>query len=119
MILPIVIGFVIRKIVSKKSQAFTVAALLGALMGLIATYTLIPLLYPMFAGDAGLVVIPEFDSIGIMFFIPDFIIYKETVYFLTRSYLIDSVFLITGVFFTTIGAWIGSTQRIESRETAF
>jgi hypothetical protein len=119
MILSLIIGYVIGRIASKKSLALTFSVLLGALLGLTATYTLIPLLYPIFTGDAGLIVIPEFDSIGIMFLIPDFVIYNEIVYMLTRSYIIDFVFLFTGVFFTAIGAWLGSTPRIKKSTLVF
>jgi hypothetical protein len=107
MILPVITGYVIGRLLSKRSLAIVFGILVGAVLGLVATYTLIPLLYPIFTGDAGLVVIPEFDSIGIMFLLPDFIIYTETVYMLTRSYIIDFVFLITGAIFSAIGTWLG------------
>lgn len=119
MILSLITGYVIGRFVSKRSLAVAFGVLLGAALGLIATYTLIPLLYPILTGDAGLIVIPEFDSIGIMFLIPDFLIYTETVYMLTRSYIIDFVFLLTGAVFTTIGTWLGSAKRPEKGTAVF
>ncbi len=88
-------------------------------MGLLSTYSLIPLLYPLFTGEVGLVVIPEFDSLGIMFFLPDFVIYTETVYMLTRSYIIDLIFLMTGISFTVIGTWIDLHQHKKAVTDAF
>lgn len=66
MILPAIIGYVVGKYMNSKVHAFLLSVLLGVVLGLIATYTYIPLLYPLFSGEAGLVVIPEFDSVGIM-----------------------------------------------------
>jgi hypothetical protein len=109
MILPIIVGFVTGRFVSKKSQAVLGALLIGAAVGLFASYTLIPLLYPIFTGDAGLVVIPEFDSVGIMFLLEDFVIYTETVYMRTRSYVIDLVFVLTGAIFSALGTWVSSS----------
>ena len=110
MILPLIIGYMFGKFVNRRFRAIAFGVLLGAALGLVATYTLIPLLYPIFTGDAGLVVIPEFDSIGIMFLTSDFVIYTETVYFLTRSYIIDLVLVFTGALFAALGVWIGSTR---------
>lgn len=66
MILPAVIGYAVEKYVNSRVPAFLLSVLLGVVLGLIATYTYIPPLYPLFSGEAGLVVIPEFDSVGIM-----------------------------------------------------
>jgi hypothetical protein len=112
MILPIILGFVIGRLVSRKSLVIVAALLLGSGIGLIASFTLIPLLYPFFAGSAGLVVIPEFHSVGIMVLTPDFIIYNESVYMMTRSQVIDTLFLLTGAVFSLIGAWEGSGKSL-------
>ena len=114
MILPIIIGLIIGKFVSKRSLAIPIALLLGSAVGLIASYTLIPLLYPIFTGTAGLVVIPEFRVVGIMIFLPDFVVYTETIYMMTRSWIIDSVFVMTGAIFSVLGTWVSlSRQRIK------
>jgi hypothetical protein len=110
MILPIAIGFVVGRIVGRKSIAILSALLIGSVVGLIASYTLIPLLYPIFSGNAGLVVIPEFYSMGIMILHPDFVVYTETVYMMTRSQFIDLVFVLTGAIFSLIGAWGNSSN---------
>ncbi len=119
MILPAIIGYVVGKYMNSRVLAFLLSVLLGIVLGLIATYTYIPLLYPLFSGEAGLVVIPEFDSIGIMVLLPDFIVYQEAVYMLTRSYVIDSVFLITGAFFAALGTWVGSANQTTKTTTLF
>jgi len=119
LILPIITGYIIGRLLDKRNQAFFVAIILGAAMGLLSTYSLIPLLYPLFTGEVGLVVIPEFDSLGIMFFLPDFVIYTETVYMLTRSYIIDLIFLMTGISFSVIGTWIGLHQHKKVVTDAF
>lgn len=119
MILPLISGYITGRWVSKKAYAIILGVLLGTVLGLISTYTLIPLLYPLYAGEVGLVVIPEFDSIGIMFLTPDFVIYTETIYMLTRSYIIDLVFLATGAFFAALGTLFGFTHRIEGNKVLF
>jgi hypothetical protein len=119
MIFPLISGYIIGRWVSKKAYAIILGVLIGSVLGLISTYVLIPLLYPMYTGDVGLIVVPEFDSIGIMFLTPDFVIYTEIVYMLTRSYIIDLVFLVTGAFFTTLGTLFGSAHRIERNEVLF
>ncbi|MFW9812483.1 MAG: hypothetical protein ACFFF9_08500 [Candidatus Thorarchaeota archaeon] len=112
MILPMIVGFVIGRVVSRKSLVLTTALLIGAGVGLIASYMFIPLLYPIFAGDAGLVVGPEFHSIGIMILTENFVIYKEAVYMMTRSYVIDLVFIMTGGIFSVVGAWEGTRNNL-------
>ena len=119
MILPLITGYVFGRIVRKKSIAIVIGLLLGTVLGLIATYTLIPVLYPIFAGDAGLVVIPEASAIGIMFLTSDFIIYFEIIYMPTRSFIIDLVFVVTGVFSAVVGTWFGSTYHTERKTTPF
>ena len=118
MILPIIIGFVVDRFVSKKSQAVLGAILIGGVLGLIASNTLIPLLYPLFWGDAGLVVIPEAHAIGIMILFPDWHIYSEVVW-RTRTFVIDLVFILTGVVFGAVGAWIGSRHQDGKISTPF
>ena len=111
MILPTIIGFVVGRFVSKKSQAVLGALLIGGALGLIASNNLIPLLYPLFWGDAGLVVIPEAHAIGIMILFPDWLLYSEVVW-RTRTLVIDLVFILTGVLFGAMGAWIGSRLQV-------
>ncbi len=117
--MPLVSGYIIGRLVSKKTYAIILGVLLGAVFGLISTYTFIPLLYPLYVGEVGLVVVPEFDAIGIMFLTPDFVIYTEIVYMLTRSHIIDLVFLTTGAFFTALGILLGSAHRIERNHVLF
>ena len=119
MILPLILGYAIGKSMEKRRYAIVIGFILGAAMGLFSTYTLVPLLYPIFVGDAGLVVIPEFYSIGIMFLVPDFIIYTEIVYMLSRSYIIDLVFAVTGVVFVVLGTLLGSSHRTVRITTTF
>lgn len=118
MILPIIIGFVVGKFVSKKSQAVLGAVLIGGALGLIASSTLIPLLYPLFWGDAGLVVIPEAHAIGIMILFPDWIIYSEVVW-RTRTFVIDLVFILTGVVIGAVSAWVSSRNQDGRISTPF
>ncbi|MHA3964786.1 MAG: hypothetical protein AM325_014745 [Candidatus Thorarchaeota archaeon SMTZ1-45] len=119
MILPGIIGYVVGKYMSRKLHAFALGILLGIVLGLIATYTFIPLLYPVYAGVLGQIGIPEFDSIGIMVLLPDFVVYSESVYMFTRSYVIDSVFLVTGALFAALGTWVGTTHRAGNTTALF
>jgi hypothetical protein len=119
MILSVITGYVFGRFVYKRSLAVTFGVLLGVLLGLIASYSFLPLLYPIFAGEAGLIVSPGFTSIGIMFLIPDFVVYTEAVYILTRSYFIDVVFAGTGVIFASLGTWFGLSHRVERSKVPF
>ncbi|MFW9963751.1 MAG: hypothetical protein ACFFCX_09320 [Candidatus Sifarchaeia archaeon] len=119
MILPFVCSYLIGRFVSKKTLGVTIGILVGVALGLSATSAFIPLLYPIFIGETGLVVIPEYKSIGIMILIPDFIIYTETVSIFTRPYLIDFVFVLIGIFFSVFGTWYGSAHRLEKNTGVF
>ncbi|MFW9789023.1 MAG: hypothetical protein ACFFE1_15190 [Candidatus Thorarchaeota archaeon] len=110
MILPITVGFVVGRFVRKKSEALLVAIVIGSVLGIVASNTLIPLLYPLFWGEAGYVIIPEARVIGIMVLIPDLVVYSEVVW-RTRTFVISLVFLLSGTIFSTLGAWMGSRLR--------
>lgn len=110
MILPIVTGYLSARFLSNRYHAVILGILLGGIMGFIASGASLPFLYPLFSGEAGLIVGPEFSSVGIMFLIPDFVIYREALYYLTQSYVIELVFVLTGILFAALGALYGSTH---------
>ncbi|MFW9975777.1 MAG: hypothetical protein ACFFDQ_10950 [Candidatus Thorarchaeota archaeon] len=119
MILPFVFGYLIGRFVGRKTLNIIIGLFVGVALGLSATYTLIPLMYPIFTGDAGLVVIPELRSIGIMILTPDFVVFTETVYMFTRPYIIDIVFALIGAISGVLGSWYGSIHRLEKITTVF
>ncbi len=119
MILPFVLGYLIGRYVGRKTLNIIIGLLLGVALGLGATYTLIPLMYPIFTGNAGLVVVPELRSIGIMILIPDFVVYTETVYMFTHSYIIDLAFTSIGAIAGALGTWYGSIHRLDKNTTVF
>ncbi|MFX1561163.1 MAG: hypothetical protein ACFFBL_11295 [Promethearchaeota archaeon] len=119
MILPLFVGYITGSFTSKRSQAIGFGLLIGALLGLAASYTFIPLLYPIFAGKIGEVGIPEFNSIGIMFLLPDIVVYSESVYFLTRSIVIDLCLMMTGAATAVLGVWFGSIHYVKRIATPF
>jgi hypothetical protein len=108
MILPITVGFVIGRFVSRKPLVIGILGLVaGVVLGLVAGFEILPLMYPFMIVQIPFVGIPEIRRVGISLVIPYVVLLEESIHYLSYSLMFMSFLTVVSVVGTIIGVFVG------------
>lgn len=108
MILSIVLGYVLSRATSRRYLSLVVALSLGAVVGLLSAFLLVPLMYPLFVIRGTGVIVPEFRELVLCVFLPEFQVYSDVVpMWFPYSAMLGTTMVATSLLGAILGWWVG------------
>ena len=117
MILPIIIGFVVGRFVSKKTPALILGLILGVVIGLIGGLEVAPAVFPFMVMQIPWVGVPEIRRVGLVLGHPDVVLFAESIHFQSFSLIMLSILVAVSIIGTVAGVYLAARYRGSSVST--
>ena len=114
MIVPIIVGFVIGRFVSKNNHVNILSLIAAVVMGLLAGFEIAPVIYPLMIIQIPWVGIPEIRRVALVFGVPDLILFSESVHFQSYSIILLGVAFVVSFVGVILGVYLGKRFRRSS-----
>jgi hypothetical protein len=111
LILPFVLGIITGKLVKRKIIVIVFGLVIGIIVSLFAGFELVPLLYPFMVLEFPWVGVPEVRRVGLVFASPDFVLFAESIHFLSFSLIMISALIVISVIGAIMGIYLGIRWR--------
>ncbi|MFW9925952.1 MAG: hypothetical protein ACFFDM_04200 [Candidatus Thorarchaeota archaeon] len=111
MIFSFIVGLLTGKFVKRKELVIIVGLVFAVLLGILGGFEIAPVQYPFMITEINWVGVPEIRRVGLSLFVPDFVLFQESIHFQSFSLVMMSALFVISILGAILGIFLGIRYR--------